>query len=665
MTPKVVDERKISSTKKGRRDHGTANNSSKKIWGEARKEILPLSFGAIALVASSSVNQAVPRLMGVLMDPSKTTTSAANSSSNSTTERKFVIQILWLSIAGGTASFIRTWLMNRAQDSIAARLRKEVFKSLFTKHELEWFQQVPQDMKGDKGNKKKGKSNNFGESKNTTNEKLEKTTSSSFSPAAIGVILKDDVDTVANTVTNTLANLLRSSSSCIFGTYNMLCINPQLVVCSLAVAPVVGILAWMTRKYLKKIVAIQQQGAIDSASFVEERLNHIAMVKTSNREDDEVEKYNQIQDDCVELGQKASLASGLSMGIMFSLSSTAFCGILLVGRRAVKAQKMTSGQLTSFGTYSFMLALGTAGVVKAMGEYSKGMQCATRLYSLIHVDVNGKNEQKCSDQVIEDNRPPVDTDLVQKISIENVNFSYKANISNVILKDFSLNLSRGEVVALVGANGSGKSTIVSLLAGMYRPGSGEILLYPNSTTGDMTQPLSYVRDINRKDQVHLVQAVPQAPALFDMTILDNIRYSRPNASEEEVTTAMNSANCAFVSTLDGCLDYQVGRSGIRLSGGQRQRIGLARAFLADPVFLILDEPSSAMDAEGETALKDTMTACRSSNRGLLVITHKAKNLEYYDRILVLKDGELVQEGTLEDLQKDKDGEFISLMSDLE
>eukprot|EP00751_Fragilariopsis_kerguelensis_P051187 CAMPEP_0171040388 /NCGR_PEP_ID=MMETSP0736-20130129/44655_1 /TAXON_ID=186038 /ORGANISM="Fragilariopsis kerguelensis, Strain L26-C5" /LENGTH=309 /DNA_ID=CAMNT_0011487719 /DNA_START=1 /DNA_END=927 /DNA_ORIENTATION=+ len=309
---------------------------------------------------------------------------------------------------------------------------------------------------------------------------------------------------------------------------------------------------------------------------------------------------------------------------MFSLSSTAFCGILLVGRRAVKAQKMTSGQLTSFGTYSFMLALGTAGVVKAMGEYSKGMQCSTRLYNLIHADANGKNEQKYSDEEIEDDRPPVDTDLVQKISIENVNFSYKANLSNMILKDFSLSLSRGEAVALVGANGSGKSTIASLLAGMYHPRSGEILLHHGA-------------------------AVPQAPALFDMTILDNIRYSRPNASEEEVTTAMNSANCTFVSTLVGCLDYQVGRGGIRLSGGQRQRVGLARAFLADPVFLVLDEPSSAMDAEGETALKDTMTACRSSNRGLLVITHKAKNLEYYDRILVLKDGKIVQEGTLEDL----------------
>merc|ERR1712232_1385243 len=209
--------------------------------------------------------------------------------------------------------------------------------------------------------------------------------------------------------------------------------NPQLVGLSLAVAPVVGTLAWMTRKYLKKIIAIQQQAAIKSASFVEERLNHIAMVKTSAREDDEVENYNRIQDDCVKLGGKAALASGLSMGIMFGLSSTAFCGILLAGRRAVKAGKMTSGQLTSFGTYSFMLALGSAGVVRAMGEYSKGMQCATRLYTLIHDD-NGESQPNSSKHEAKDVSLPVNTTLVSKLSIENVNFSYKVDPTNTILE---------------------------------------------------------------------------------------------------------------------------------------------------------------------------------------------------------------------------------------
>jgi len=601
------------------------------------------------------------------MDPTKSKTA-------NTSERKFILQILWLSLVGGTASFVRTWLLNRAQDSIAARLRKEVFESLLTKRELEWFQhaQVEEEKEASStdsdGEKSEGASGiDTSDSKETT-EKRQASTSTGVTPAAVAVILKDDVDVVANTVTNTLANLLRSSSSCIFGTYNMLRINPQLVGFSIAVAPVVGTLALLTRKYLKKIVAIQQQAAIQSASFVEERLHHIAMVKTSNRERDEVENYNKLQDECVSLGGKAALASGLSMGIMFGLSSTAFCGILLAGRRAVKAEKMTSGQLTSFGTYSFMLALGSAGVVRAMSEYSNGMQCAARLYRLIDGDSDGDsdgdddNAPQSSERDSASNSPSLDTDVVQKLSVEKVNFSYKANPSKAVLNDLSFSLSRGEVVALVGKNGSGKSTTASILAGIYPPQSGGVSLYDSDAA--TSAPLTSITDLERPDRVRLLQLVPQAPALFNTTILENVRYSRPDASEADVRKAMDSAHCEFVSKLEGGLYYTVGRNGIKMSGGQRQRIGLARAFLANPVFLVLDEPSSSMDAEGEASLKDAMAACRSSNRGLLVITHRAKTLELADRILVLKDGRVAEEGTLEELKKRKDGELVSLMSDL-
>ncbi len=544
--------------------------------------------------------------------------------------------------------------MNRAQDSIAARLRKEVFESLLTKRELEWFQLTQVD----EPEKKKDSSDSKEEieTEEKGNASASSTSSTGVTPAAVAVIMKDDVDTVASTVTNTLANILRSSSSCIFGTYNMLRINPQLVGFSLAVAPVVGTLAWMTRKYLKKIVAVQQQAAISSASFVEERLNHIAMVKTSNREQDEVEKYKEMQDECISLGGKAAVASGLSMGIMFGLSSTAFCGILLAGRRAVKSEKMTSGELTSFGTYSFMLALGTAGVVSAMGQFSKGMQCAARLYGLID------EEQAPTQEEMKDAHSAVNSAVVQKLSMENVSFSYKADPFKSILQGLSFSLERGEVVALVGQNGSGKSTAASILAGMYTPQSGEISMY--NKDGDTEKPLNYITDIRRKDKVNLIQVVPQAPAIFNTTVSENVRYSCPDASDEEVSAAMKSANCDFVSKLDGGMDYKVGRNGIRLSGGQRQRIGLARAFLANPVFLVLDEPSSAMDAEGELTLKDTMMSCRASNRGLLIITHRAKTLELADRIIVLKDGKIVEEGNLKKLLKQKNGELVSLMSDL-
>jgi ABC-type multidrug transport system fused ATPase/permease subunit len=582
-------------------------------------------------------------------------------------ERKFVFSILWLSIAGGTASFVRTYIVNAAQGRIAARLRKQAFASIMIKKDVEWFQlnnseDIPNSEEEiNHGNPKKRNKRE----EQAANLNRISTPTTGMPPAAIGVILKDDVDAVAATVTNTVANLLRSTSSFAFGTYNMLCINPQLVGLSLAVAPVVGTVAWMSRKYLKRVEVIQQQAALNSASFVEERLNHIMMVKMSNREHDEVQIFSDMEDEYVRFGNKAAFASGLSMGVMFAMGSTALCGIFLAGRQAVKADRMSSGQLTTFGTYSFMLALGSAGIVRALGEYSKSVQSATRLYKLIH-DCDDNNYDRntgasLDPTTIKEETSPVDVGEVQRISIDNVSFSYKTDDTKVILKNVSLSLSRGEVVVLVGKNGAGKSTIVSLLSGLYSPTSGNIILY---TVGDK-KALNYSTALDRRTQAKLIQVVPQSPALFNMSIMDNVLYSRPDATKEDVMNAMTSVNCnEFVSALDGGMDYQVGRNGSRLSGGQRQRLGLARAILADPVFLVLDEPVSSMDAEGESAVKDTIDACRSSKKGLLVVTHSAKTLELADRIVVLQDAEVVEEGTLDQLQTRKNCALMTLMPEL-
>lgn len=586
-------------------------------------------------------------------------------------ERNFVVNFLGLGIVGGIASFVRTYVVNLAQDRIAARLRTEAFASLMSKTDIEWFQVQDsenflktEDIEegGDDGKTRKVVKKDG----NSTTLATPSTTTTGMSPGAINVILKDDVDAVATTVTNTVANLLRSTTSFVFGTYNMLCINPQLVGLSLAVAPVVGTVAWMTRSYLKRVLDIQQQASINMASFLEERLNHILMVRMSNREQEEVDAYSKMEDEYVALGSKAAFASGLSMGVMFTLGSTALCGILLAGRQAVKANKMSSGQLTSFGTYSFMLALGSAGIVRALAQYSRGMQSATRVYKLIH-DADEDSKSGPAGETLVSSTDQVDTSTVymgevQSISLENVSFSYRTNHVKLILKNVSLSLSRGEVVVLVGKNGSGKSTIASLLSGLYSPKSGKVTVHSN---GDYNA-IDYSTEMGRSNQVQLIQVVPQSPALFNMSIFENVRYSRPDASEEDVIDAMNSSNCnGFVSKLDGGIYYQVGRNGSRLSGGQRQRLGLARAFLADPIFLVLDEPVSSMDAEGETAVQDTLAACRSSNKGLLVITHRVKTLGLADRIVVLRDGEVVEDGKLEDLQRRKDGALMTLMPELE
>ena len=682
------------------------------------------------------------------MDPLSTAASTSKSSrkgvattSSLDDNGQLVWSIVWVGLVGGTASFLRTYMLNRAKGNIAARLRQQAFHSLLTQRDLEWFQlsgKEPhdEDETGDANEseerEKEGVALDGGKnppSPTKDDQRLPLASSSSpskkngddssgrrpassdmgMTPSAISVILKDDIDTIAHTATATVANLVRSTSSCVFGTFNMLRLNPSLVGLSLGIAPVVGMVLMYTRKYLKKVVTKQQQAELDAANFLEERLNHIAMVQLSNRQDDEVEHFGKLLQETTNLTRSSAFANGLSMGTMFTLSTTALCGILYAGGKSVKEKRMTHGELVSFGTYSFLLALGSAGVFSAMSEYMKGMVCATRLYKMIHDDTSSStttstssNKQLLSLQPQSSKKQDGDnTDVelvvndVQSISLEKVYFTYKRNPNTVVLRNISLTVSRGEMICLVGKNGSGKSTIASLLGGLYNPTSGSILVRAASPTitstagsakkSDMQSStastmssgsassssqnlyvVDYSNELDRSRQSELVQLVPQNPALFNTTILENVRYSHPGATTERVVNALEQANCQeFVSKLEGGIRYSVGRNGSRLSGGQKQRLGLARALLSDPAVLILDEPASALDQEGESAVHQAIRACRdTANRALLVITHQAKTLELADRIVVLNDGAIVETGTLVDLKSKPDGVLRSLMREL-
>lgn len=620
------------------------------MWSQAFYELYPLTIGGGALMLSSYYNQAVPSLVGKLLDPAS---NRANNHGGS-----FVTSVVWVGVVGGAASFLRTLMLNQAQENIAARLRKMAFKSLLIHHDLEWFH-----MEGSGENEMTepldaGGKTNLKESVVSTTS----TVSLGMTPGAIAVILKDDVDSVASTMTTTVANLLRSSSSCVFSSFNMILLNPSLFGLSLAVAPLVGSLALLTRKYIKKIVAVQQEASINAASFVEEKINHIAMVKMSNREMDEVETYGQIQDQLVGLGWKSAFANGLSMGTMFFLSTSALCGIMLTGGKAVEAKRMGHGQLVSFGSYSFLLALGSAGVVKALGEYSQGVQAATRLFALISpAHESSVNE---TNKICTSSGDSIDFSNIRDLRIEDLSFAYKGESSTPVLRDVSLTLSRGEIVAVVGKNGAGKSTIAMILAGLYKPLSGKILVEFDASSTNGTSQIDYAKDLTREAQAKLVQVVPQHPAIFNASILDNVKYSYPAATRDEVSVALQAANAeTFVSKLEGEMDYQVGRNGVRLSGGQRQRLGLARALLASPTFLVLDEPASSLDAEGESAVVDAIKACRESDRSLLVITHSSKTVSLADRVVVLKEGRIAEQGTCSELRA-KDGELCALMPDL-
>mmetsp|Transcript_9111 Transcript_9111/g.10565 ORF Transcript_9111/g.10565 Transcript_9111/m.10565 type:complete len:375 (+) Transcript_9111:3-1127(+) len=369
----------------------------------------------------------------------------------------------------------------------------------------------------------------------------------------------------------------------------------------------------------------------------------------------------------VQLGKMASWAKGLFMGFTFSASSAALVMVFHAGGKDVAKGVLTHGELKSFATYTFMLGLGTSGVMKGLGKIAQGLICAERVYDLLDDDFTTDTKKVTS--AIDSASASADfvnASDISGICVTDATFSYASSDEDTaVLNNVNLEVERGQVVALVGGNGAGKSTLAKLLVALHQPQSGFIVA--KTADGEEID----MNSMDSKTTSKIVQLVPQQPVLFDMSIEDNVTYTNPDASKEDITRALDVANCnGFISKLEEGLDYNVGRNGSKLSGGQRQRLALARALLSDPSLLILDEPASSMDAEGDNAVADAVCACRDGDeegtkRGLLLITHRASSLKLADRIVVLNHGEVVEQGSYDDLTKNKESELCQLMPDLQ
>jgi ATP-binding cassette subfamily B protein len=718
----TIKDETMSTTKAKNNNYNNSNNSNnsnnkmnnekqkKKLKKEAvkrflkdelKKELKPLFVGSIAMLCSTVANQAVPNLLGKVLDKSATdaskllnSNSTSSCNSNSHYNSNYLLLIV---LGGGLSSFLRTTMLNRAQDGIASSLRTQVFRSLLLDRDVEWYHLNDDntddntdgngtvDKKSNTTSSKDDKSKQQTESAPTTSSS---SSMSSRSPSAIQSILTKDIETVSSTITTTLANTFRSTCSILFATKNMFHINSNLLSISLSIVPIIGSAAVLLNKFVKKITSQYLTTTQQMEEFATERIDHIATVKTSNREKDEMMKYQQMQNDAKVYSHKASLAKGLFMGFMFSSSSFALVLLFRVGGRSVRSGKMTFGELKTFATYTFMLGLGTSGLMKGLGQIVQGMVCAERVYDLMSLEGESSGsgsgsvneEHKVEETVTEDEEAKktmtIENNMVNTISLSNVNFAYASNVSNNVLKDITFSINRGEVIALAGANGSGKSTLASLLVALYKPQSGNVTVSSSSSSvnNTVTEELDFY-SFDRKTQSSLVQLVPQQPVMFDTSIRENVTYTNPHATEEEIQKALEASNCTtFVSKLKDGLEYNVGRNGCRLSGGQKQRLALARALLCDPALLILDEPNSSMDAEGDNAVSDAVKNCRSGEgsssssskkRGLLLISHRVTSLELADVIVVLKDGEIVEKGSYNELVENKESALCHLMPDLQ
>jgi len=628
---------------------------------EARKELKPIFIGTFAMLGSTLSNQALPRFLGKMLDQSSNTSTSSSKASSSFTSTSTSLALIV--IGGGFSSFLRTTVLSRAQDNIASRLRAELFSKLMMERELEWFQH--QRHRGDD------------DSDSEDGDEDDDQTTSPNSPTIINTILTDDIDTLSETITTTIANTFRSTCSVFFSTYHMLSLNPQLLGLSMSIVPIIGGAAVILNKFVKRVTARQHAITIKAGAFAQERIGKIATVKLSSREMLEVETYNKLQRKAQDMARSVTLARGGYMGFLFTATSGALVSVFHAGGRSVGNGRMSHGDLKSFVAYTFLLGLGTSGVMRGLGALGKGYVCAERVYRLMDDNGDDSKDVVAPTTTGKRNISSTDQETVHTISISDASFSYgtvSSTRDTQILKEVSLKIQRGHVVALVGSNGSGKSTLASLLVGLYRPQSGGVHVHSDNSD-DMNAVDFYSMD--RKTQSSLIQLVPQNPALFEMSIRDNVTYASPNATAEEVDQALASSNATdFIANLKhqsngggNGLEYNVGRDGCNLSAGQRQRLALARALLSDPQFLILDEPNTSLDAEGKIAVAEVVQACRDGGdrkkRGLLLITHRIESFQLADSIAVLKDGMIVEEGSYVELSSNKDSELCKLIPDLQ
>lgn len=376
-----------------------------------------------------------------------------------------------------------------------------------------------------------------------------------------------------------------------------------------------------------------------ATSLAEEKLASIRTVKTFAQEPKELENYASRVDHVLALANRvAKISGGFFSGTFFAVNLS-LLAVLYHGATIVMSGQMTAGDLTSFLLYAIYVGFAFSGVGSFYGELMRSLGSSDRVLSLIDRKPDARSVM--GDKSL--------NKLAGSLSFQNIVFSYPTRADQVILKGFNLDLTPGSVVAIVGHSGSGKSTIFGLLTRLYELSSGQILVDG--------VPHTEIDAAWLRDQIGLV---PQDVNLFASTIRENIAYGKPNATQAEIEAAAKEANAHdFILGFPQGYDTQVGERGVTLSGGQKQRIAIARALIKNPKLLLLDEATSALDTESEYLIQQALQRLMK-DRTVLIIAHRLSTIKNADRIAVLVDGAVAEQGTFDELTAKK-GYFKQLV----
>lgn len=441
--------------------------------------------------------------------------------------------------------------------------------------------------------------------------------------------LTADTTQIKSAFGSSASQALRNTILCLGAMGMMIYTSPRLSALVLGAIPLIVFpLVGFGRSVRKRSRAAQDTLAQTSA-FASEVIGATRTVQAFGGEATANGRYGGTVESAYDAARTAIKARALLTGFGILLVFGSIVGVLWYGAQSVLAGTMTAGTLGQFVLYSVIAASSLGQLSEVWGELSAAGGAAERLTELLQ-----------EVPAIRDIENPIALPSPPRgeVEFEAVSFAYPARVSAITLNSLSFKVKSGETVAIVGPSGAGKSTIFSLLLRFYDPSAGSVRLDGID-----------LRQARLAELRSRLAIVPQDVTIFAASIHDNIAFSAPDASREAVRAAAKAAQAdEFISRLDNGYDTMAGERGITLSGGQRQRIAIARAILKDAPVLLLDEATSALDAESETLVQKALDGLME-NRTTLVIAHRLATVLKADRILVLEDGRIVEEGTHQSL----------------
>ena len=438
--------------------------------------------------------------------------------------------------------------------------------------------------------------------------------------------ITNDVSAMQSAIVDNLIELVTESSILIGSLAMMVYLDWKLSLLTLMTIPLVGFAMKIFGRKLKRSSTVIQERAAEITSLLQESISAIRVVKSFVRETYEIRRFEEQNWKNFQAAMKNVKLSSLLTPTVEFLAAIAVTFIVWFGGYEVVNELITAGELVAFLTYAVNLANPVKRLSRVYAAIQRAMAAADRVFAVMDLD------EKIIDVPGAKPLPPIKG----QVEFKDITFSYKEG--QPALQHISLKAEPGQMIALVGPSGSGKSTIANLIPRFYDVDSGTISIDGHD-----------IRQVTADSLREQIGLVPQETMLFSTTVMENIRYGRLDATDEEVMEAARAANAEeFIKDLPEGYDTKLGERGLNLSGGQRQRLAIARAILKNPRVLILDEATSALDTESEKIVQDALDKLMVG-RTSFVIAHRLSTIFNADQIFVVENGHLREHGTHEEL----------------